>query len=171
MKNKIDWNALRDEAYKMACDHGFHDKERSAEEAIELIHCELAEATESLRKGEANHWIADGGKPEGFYVELVDAIIRILDFMGERQIQDATPESDPYTTVLSPMELMKQVRWHLCNCAIWSGHSGGMFIRHLRHALFHLVHFLELNKEDVEALIREKMAYNETREYKHGKAF
>lgn len=52
MKNKTDWNALRDEAYKMACDHGFHDKERSAEEAIELIHCELAEATESLRKGE-----------------------------------------------------------------------------------------------------------------------
>lgn len=171
MKNIIDWNSLRDEAYKMACDHGFHDKERTADEAIELIHCELAEATESLRNGEAYHWIAKNGKPEGFYVELVDAIIRILDFMGEQQIQDATPEHDPITTVPTPMDLMKQTRWHLCNCAVWHGHSSGLFIRHLRNAMFHLVYFLELAHEDVEALIREKMAYNATRSYKHGKAF
>lgn len=25
--NKIDFNALRDRAYKCACKHGFHDKE------------------------------------------------------------------------------------------------------------------------------------------------
>ena len=171
MKNKINWNDLRDRAYKMACDHGFHDKKRSVEEAIELIHCELAEATESLRNGEAYHWIAENGKPEGFIVEVVDAIIRIMDFMGEQQIREAKPECDLRSYVLSPMDLMKEVRWNLCNTAVWSGHNSGLSIRYLKIALFHLVRFIELNGYDPEALIEEKMAYNATRSYKHGKAF
>lgn len=172
MKNKIDWNALRDEAYQMACDHGFHDKERSAEEAIELIHCELAEATESLRKGEAYHWIAEDGKPEGFYVELVDAIIRILDFMGEVQIREASPKRDPYgISVVSPMGLMSKVRYSLCDGLVWHGHNSALSIGSFRKALYYIVNYLETADQDVEALIREKMTYNATREYKHGKAF
>lgn len=171
MRNNIDWNALRDKAYQMACDHGFHDKKRSVEEAIELIHCELAEATESLRKGEAYHWISENGKPEGVYVELVDAIIRIMDFMGEHNFKDAAPLHDPYSTTLSVMELMKETRWNLCNASVWYGHNNGLFIQHMKRALFHLVRFLERNGQDPEPLIEEKMAYNATREYMHGKAF
>lgn len=171
MEKAIDWNALRDQAYEMACRHGFHDKKRSVETAVELIHCELAEATESLRKGEPKHWLAEGGKPEGFCVELVDAIIRILDFMGETGMQETQPQYDPFVTVLSPMELMKVVRMYLCKVCIWFDAYKNEANILLNKALYILVKWIEFEELDAEELIREKMAYNATRSYMHGKAF
>ncbi len=49
MKN-INLNALRDRAYKTACEHGFHDKELSDEHLLCLIISELMEAVEADRK-------------------------------------------------------------------------------------------------------------------------
>lgn len=44
-------NELRDKAYKIACDHGFHDKELSNEHWLCLVISELMEAVEADRKG------------------------------------------------------------------------------------------------------------------------
>ena len=47
-------------------------------EKLALIHSEISEALESVRKGEALLFEKDG-KPEGLGVELADAVIRIAD--------------------------------------------------------------------------------------------
>lgn len=49
--SKIDFNALRDRAYKCACDHGFHDTELSNGHLLMLAITELSEAVEADRKG------------------------------------------------------------------------------------------------------------------------
>lgn len=49
--SKIDFNALRDRAYKCACDHGFHDTELSNGHLLMLVITELSEAVEADRKG------------------------------------------------------------------------------------------------------------------------
>ena len=68
--------------------HGWWDdcttlEERRAKipEKILLVHCELSEAVEEFRTGNVAMYY-DKEKPEGVFVELADAIIRILDLAG-----------------------------------------------------------------------------------------
>lgn len=81
-------NELAKEVFKVSVDHGFWlpDQIRPIRihfipQAIALIHSELSEALEEARAQifiptDISH---EGGKPEGFPIELADAIIRILD--------------------------------------------------------------------------------------------
>lgn len=112
--SKIDLNALRDGAYKTACEHGFHDQELSNEHCFCLVISELMKAVEADRKGKranvdrynkkiANSRICQGLDPDipkerGYEVaynenikgsieeELADAVIRLLDLAGLRGI-------------------------------------------------------------------------------------
>ena len=65
-------------------DKGFWDHERPLTETTMLIVSELAEAVEEEREGREDMWYGDDGKPEGVDVELVDALIRLLDLLGSR---------------------------------------------------------------------------------------
>lgn len=50
---------------------------------IALIHAELSEAVEEARKSDDYcFYFGEGDKPEGFDIELADALIRILDLFG-----------------------------------------------------------------------------------------
>lgn len=51
-----------------------------------LMVSELAEATECVRKNEPKIWFKDNGKPEGEAVELVDCIMRILNYCVRNNI-------------------------------------------------------------------------------------
>lgn len=62
---------------KIAKDHGFAGAERAEAEAIALMHSELSEALESIRKGHPpDHHCPQFTNTE---IEYADAIIRILD--------------------------------------------------------------------------------------------
>lgn len=72
---------LSKEIHQTAVEHGWWDAEvaTSALEKLALIHSEVSEALEAWRIDDIEIRIEDSGKPEGFAVELADAIIRILD--------------------------------------------------------------------------------------------
>lgn len=60
--------------------NGWYDKEVEVGTVLALIHSEISEALEEWRKGgDLDAIYYEGKKPEGFGVELADALIRILD--------------------------------------------------------------------------------------------
>ncbi len=106
-------NKLAKEIHENAMAHGWWEDKRSFAEIVALCHAELSEALEEERDGHPNAWYmcmknptpsahncevcpfdGEGGclqpeielKPEGRAVELIDCIIRILDWMGHEQV-------------------------------------------------------------------------------------
>lgn len=84
-------NELRDVVHNTAKDKGWWDGERSVGDMIALCHSELSEALEEYRKKpllirDIYYDTVKLEKPEGFPVELVDTMIRILDIMGHFDI-------------------------------------------------------------------------------------
>lgn len=72
---------MQHDVYENARAHGWwEDDDRNIGEMLALIHSEISEALEEWRHGHAVDEIYyDGDKPEGFLVELADAVIRIMD--------------------------------------------------------------------------------------------
>lgn len=88
-------NELRDQAYKIALEHGF--KDATVGEDFMLMVSEIAEALEDHRKGwtpsevhYAHYLPPQGGselnKPYGIPSEMADVIIRVLHFCGKHGI-------------------------------------------------------------------------------------
>ena len=78
-------NQLADSIHLIAKKHGWWEKDRNFGEMVALMHSELSEALEQHREHKPAFYIDhETGKPEGWGIELVDCIIRILDTLGER---------------------------------------------------------------------------------------
>jgi len=188
-----DLNALRDRAYKIACDHGFHDKELSDDHFLMLVITELSEVVEADRKNRhadvysfvsAMDIIIDSFLSESnlrnnaFKVsfqekikdsvedELADTVIRLLDLAGLREID------------LDPLELPIQksctsdVMTIFCFDAI-----SFIYMKNakLKDKICVLISFLfeKAQNDGIDLFwhIEQKMRYNELRPNMHGKKY
>lgn len=77
---------LIEEVHSLATRKGWWNDEPNIPEKLALIHSEISEALEAYRSNEMVTRISESGKPEGFAVELADAVIRILDLCGYLRI-------------------------------------------------------------------------------------
>ena len=76
---------LQAECYQVAKDKGWRDDDESPPSIVRamtwmaLLHSEVSEAVEDIRKGHLETKVRPDGKPEGLGSELADVIIRALD--------------------------------------------------------------------------------------------
>jgi NTP pyrophosphatase (non-canonical NTP hydrolase) len=80
------WDWVQDIVHETAKEKGWWDTDRNDGELIALMHSELSECLEALRKpGDSEHIPDFTGVEE----ELADVIIRIMDFAGARKLMVA----------------------------------------------------------------------------------
>lgn len=190
-------NELRDRAYKTACEHGFHDEEMSNEHCLCLVLSELMEAVEADRKGRfakvpvdkkgtifdertfhcQNKYFAENFEA---YIkdcvedELADAVIRLLDLAGLRNISiDDFPEEAIYDASESCVgETFTESIYAISTLPIRYfyeyDYSFESQIGHMLLSIFGLAKHMNI---DLIWHVEQKMRYNELRENKHGKRY
>jgi NTP pyrophosphatase (non-canonical NTP hydrolase) len=90
-------NELCKVAYEQAKDKGWHDSPRTPLEICALIHSEVSEVVEEVRKGTPvtkTYYSGSDDKPEGIPSELADIVIRIADWCGQAGIDLAKAVED-----------------------------------------------------------------------------
>lgn len=187
----IDFNALRDRAYKTACEHGFHDEELSNEHYLMLVITELSEAVEADRKNKrtssldlawAKSTVDESHLLEEHFPEkikdavedeLADAVIRLLDLSGLRGIDLSSIERrlcpDRFKEVFELLnastftELVFSFVRNISNCSQVPNMIGCGI-----DGCFALAYFYDI---DLLWHIETKMRYNEHRPKMHGKKY
>lgn len=183
----IDFNLLRDKAYKIAKDNGFHEKELSDEHCLVLVISELSEALEAYREGNllsedrydyntqkeriknnfedlfAFEDIFESRIKDTFEDELADTVIRLLDLAGYKR----------YKVLEKYLNLSvenKSIPEHIF--ILISKLSSDFYLPY--RIDYCIKYIFELSKKmniDILWHIENKMRYNELRSYKHGKRF
>lgn len=84
-KSHTPLNALAEKIHVNAQRHGWWDTPVSFGDVAALVHSEVSEAFEEYRNDNGMFYVKDG-KPEGIAVELIDAVIRILDYLASEGV-------------------------------------------------------------------------------------
>ena len=188
----MNYNQYKEEAYKTAKEHGFHEQAHSDEHLKCLVISELMEAVEADRKGKradirafnTRQWVGRGSKDvtvsyeynfrlcikDTVEDELADACIRLFDLAGVRNI-------DIYFAGQIAAEISPQKRFTENILTITRFISGGtegdsddLMIR-INYGLSMIFTLAKDLGIDIQKHIELKMAYNSSRPHKHGKGY
>lgn len=176
-------NKLRDRAYKTACEHGFHDEELSNEHCLCLVISELMEAVEAHRKGRRvrinERETYELIQRKKFYMyafdnyikgsveeELADAVIRLLDLCGLREIKlENDCLDDEVLEEYSHIFIGKTFTESIFNI------TKNLIDRDISYSLIKIFGLAKHLDIDLLWHIEQKQRYNELIPYKHGKKY
>ena len=185
-------NELKDRAYKIAKDHGWHDKELSDETYLMLIITEIAEAVNADRKGkhadvaQFKEWqenslpLSEETRARRFkedfeqYIkdsvedELADVVIRSLDLAGMRgwdlrEISYIVFDINETERLIGNLTFA-EIAYGICGC-IFEDDDSQEAVESILKVVIAYCLWLGI---DIEWHIKQKMKYNELRAYKHG---
>lgn len=181
-------------AYKTACDHGFHDKEKSNAHWMMLVVSEIGEMMEADRKSRradveryvdeskfgADVYDGDVRSPFEKYVkdtledELADVCIRLFDFLGMKGIQPETfdDKKDDWQNMFASLSVCEQCYELVQGITLIGNDSTPNEIAEITGAM--ILFCFDFAKEhgfDLEWHIVHKMKYNERRAKLHGKNY
>lgn len=192
----MELNKLRDEAYQIAIEHGWHDEEYSDEHLLMLVVCELAEAVEADRsniRADRKAYEHDmmnalcekhlSGEDLRIYEcstfnnyikdsiqdELSDVAIRCLDLAGLRGI-DLPVSLNPTQSTLERTKELTFTEWSYRISRI----TVDDFLATESKITLILLNILaksELMGFDLFWHVEHKMKFNKSRAYKHGKNY
>ena len=167
--NNINLNELRNRAYKTACEHGFHDKELSNEHCLCLIVGELMEAVE-VEEEKRFKCSFEKNIKDTLPDELSDAVIRLLDLAGLRNISiDDFPEEAIYGASESCVgETFTESIYAISTLPIRYNYSFESQIGHMLLSIFGLAKHMNI---DLIWHVEQKMRYNELRPKLNGKRY
>ena len=184
LPKKEDLNALRDECYKIACEHGWHDEEHSERHFLCLVISELMEAVEADRidrhadleslndAASVYPWV----RCFATYVkdtvenELADAAIRILDLAG---LQDCDIGEAVTVRLKSADDYILMRAYFKASTFTEAVYTivENLFFDGYELALLNVFNLAYVMDFDLMEHIRLKMQYNRTRERLHGKKY
>ena len=194
-------NELAQELHANAVAHGWWDEEPDDATHLALIHSEWSEALQEARSGRPLVYgvIAEGdppmprmtedvdalrerrAKPDGVAVELIDGVIRILDWFahdgivitanpGEGKTEDfeSLANLGPEAGILIPPDVPTLVTMlHSLTSQAWENDDRFALVTAASMAL----NWVRMRGIDPLAVLLAKHEYNKTRKYKHGKRF
>lgn len=158
------------EIHENAVAHGWWEGERKIDEIYALIHSELSEALEEYRSGKEMIYYVDG-KPEGIAVELADAVIRILDYVAQREFftgPEMYMEQIRITGEKLPLpRLLVECHESITMARVYDEENMNP-MAHFTKVKANIREYLSDNGLDLYEIIRIKHEYNKTRPYRHG---
>ena len=166
----IDLNKLAAEIHEAAVKKGFWEVDDAEAKHIAKMHSELSEAVQADRVGVMYEIERDGGKPEGAIAELADFVMMVLDWAAYRE--DVIPNM-PESSVVEENKL----GLHNLVCNMHEGIvivDNDWFSTAPMHFIFMIrccEEFAKLQGFDLWDIIRQKMAYNESRPELHGRLY
>lgn len=177
------------EAHATACEKGWHERPLRNEAGeldvdrvaakLALIHSEITEAWECWDADEIDIRESASGKPEGFFIELADVVIRVGDLLGALNIYGRYPGFDllehiqPQTDRLPDGPTAAEL-FMTCHATV------SQALEHLRDSNLQgqesfansliktMILCTRFGESELVVAVRIKMAYNRTRPHRHG---
>jgi hypothetical protein len=175
-------NDLRDEARNTAVEHGF--KDATPLEEIALMHTELSEAIEDIRRGmQLNEFeYAHKGKVDDIYESgpLREAVSGAVDRLEKTLIElsdltitgrhdlRANEKFGQAGRDLAAIRALAETKRRLDNEMLNQAKPIGV-PSEMADVIIRVLDFCGKHDIDIERAVNEKMAYNKTRPFKHGK--